>query len=234
MAGVPGPMASWPDTSSESPGWPTTVKSAAGVPIPPVFGGTRSALGQQQRPSSLRGVGWACFYQCGPRAEQWEGLIAVSETYTAVYERDGEQWAVRIAEEPDVQILCPTVPAARQSIRDALARWLGTDSAQLRIVDNFPLPAPIRTAQQSVKATRTDDDRTQMMAKMTDPRSAMDWAEDLGIAMRDPVTVQALMDLGDKPISVDTFCHTITMAEELSRLNATADRRSQDAVVDGD
>jgi predicted RNase H-like HicB family nuclease len=158
----------------------------------------------------------------------------VSETYTAVYERDGEQWAVRIAEKPDVHILCPTVPAARQSIRDALARWLGTDSAQLRIVDNFPLPTPIRTAQQSVKATRTDDDRNHMMAKMTDPRSAMDWAEELGIAMRDPVTVQALMDLGDKPISVDTFCHTITMAEELSRLNAAADQHSQDAVPDGD
>jgi hypothetical protein len=52
--------------------------------------------------------------------------------------------------------------------------------------------------------------------------------------MRDPVTVQALMDLGDKPISIDTFCHTITMAEELSRLNATADRRSRDAVLNGD
>ena len=158
----------------------------------------------------------------------------MSGTYTAVYERDGDAWAVRIAEEPQVQLLCPSVPAARESIRDALARWLGTDAAQLRIVDNFPLPAQIRTAQESVKATRTDEDRTQMMAKMTDPRSAMDWADDLGIAMRDPVTVQALMDLGDKPISIDTFCHTITMAEELSRLNATADRRSRDAVLNGD
>jgi hypothetical protein len=157
----------------------------------------------------------------------------VSETYTAVYERDGEAWAVRIAEEPQVHLLCPSVPAARESIRDALARRLHTDSAQLRIVDSFPLPAQIRTAQKSVKATRTDEDRTQMMARMTDPRSAMDWAEDLGIAMRDPVTVQALMDLGDKPISIDTFCHTITMAEELSRLNA-AERRPRDAVLDGD
>jgi hypothetical protein len=158
----------------------------------------------------------------------------VSETYTAVYERDGDAWAVRIAEKPDVRILCPSVPEARNSIRDALARWLDTDAAQLRIVDNFPLPAQIRSAQQSVKATRTDDERTQMMAKMTDPRSAMDWAEDLGVAMRDPVTVQALMDLGDKPISVDTFCHTITMAEELSRLTAATDRRSGDAVLDKD
>ena len=158
----------------------------------------------------------------------------MSKTYTAVYERDGDAWAVGIAEEPDVHVLCPSVPEARTSIRDALGRWLATDPTQLRIVDHFPLPAPIRNAQQSVKATRTDTDRTQMMASMTDPRSAMDWAEDLGIAMRDPVTVQALMDLGDKEISIDTFCHTITMAEELSRLTATAARRPEDATADKD
>lgn len=161
-------------------------------------------------------------------------MVAVSETYTAVYERDGDAWAVRIAEAPDVHILCRSVPEARASIRDALGRRLGTDSAHLRIVDNFPLPATIRSAQESVKATRTDTERTQMMASMTDPRSAMDWAEDLGIAMRDPVTVQALMDLGDKEISIDTFCHTITMAEELSRITANEVRRSADATADQD
>jgi hypothetical protein len=69
-----------------------------------------------------------------------------------------------------------------------------------------------------------------MMASMTDSRRAVDWAEDLGVSMRDPVTVQALMDLGDRPISIDTFCHTITMAEELSRLTANA----PDAVPDKD
>lgn len=158
----------------------------------------------------------------------------MSEIYTAVYERDGDAWVARIAEEPDVRILCTSVPEARDSIRDALARRLDIDSSQLHIVDNFPLPSPIRSAQQSVQATRTDEDRTKMMAKITDPRSAMEWAEDLGIAMRDPVTVQALMDLGDKQISVDTFCHTITMAEELSRLTATADRPSADAARDQD
>jgi len=123
---------------------------------------------------------------------------------------------------------------ARQSIREALARSLGTDSAQLRIVDDFRFPAQIRTAQESVRETRTEDERAQMMARMTDSRRAVDWAEDLGISMRDPVTVQALMDLGDRPISIDTFCHTITMAEELSRLTATADRVSPEAILDKD
>jgi hypothetical protein len=34
------------------------------------------------------------------------------------------------------------------------------------------------------------------------------------------VTVQWLEDLGDREVSIDTFCHTITMMEELSRLSA--------------
>jgi hypothetical protein len=220
-----------PATSSEPPGWPNRVSS--------LFWACCLAV---------RAVSWArvgvrvvFVTSAGPivdcavlAAEQWEGLVAVSETYTAVYERDGEAWAARIAEEPDVHILCPSLPEARESIRKALGVRLGTESAQLRIVDHFPLPTPVRTAQESVKATRTDTERIQMMASMTDPRTAMDWAEDLGIAMRDPVTVQALMDLGDREISIDTFCHTITMAEELSRLTATTARRSPDAMLDKD
>lgn len=158
----------------------------------------------------------------------------MSETYTAVYERDGESWMAQIAQAPHVRCLCPSMGEARQSIREALARSLGTDSAQLRIVDDFRFPAQIRTAQESVRETRTEDERAQMMARMTDSRRAVDWAEDLGISMRDPVTVQALMDLGDRPISIDTFCHTITMAEELSRLTATADRVSPEAILDKD
>ena len=158
----------------------------------------------------------------------------MSETYTAVYERDGEAWVVEIAEEPRVHSRGLSLAEARGSIRDALARWLKTDSEELRIVDDFRLPAQIRTAQEAVKAARTENERKQMMASMTDSKSAMSWAEELGIAMRDPVTVQALMDLGDREVSIDTFCHTITMVEELSRLTATADRVSPDGIVDED
>lgn len=148
----------------------------------------------------------------------------MNETYTAVYERDGEAWVARIAEEPRVHGRGLSAGEARESIRAALAGLLGTDCAELRIVDDFRFPTQIRAAQQAVKATRTDDDRKQMMASMTDSRSAMEWAQDLGVSMRDPVTVEALVNLGDRQISVDTFCHTITMAEELSRLTATAER----------
>ncbi|MGH3976442.1 MAG: type II toxin-antitoxin system HicB family antitoxin, partial [Pseudonocardiaceae bacterium] len=138
----------------------------------------------------------------------------MSETYTAVYERDGERWMVEIAEEPRVHSQGPSLAEARGGIRDALARWLKTDPGELRIVDNFRLPAQIRTAQETVKATRTDDERTRMMASMTDSKSAMNWARELGMAMRDPVTVQWLEELGDREISIDKFCHTVTMMEE--------------------
>jgi predicted RNase H-like HicB family nuclease len=158
----------------------------------------------------------------------------VSETYTARYERDGEAWVVEIAEEPRVHSRCSSLAEARQGIRDALAQWLKTDSAQLRVIDDFRLPAQIRTARETVKATRTENERSQMMASMTDSKSALSWAEDLGISLRDPVTVQALKDLGNREVSIDTFCHTITMAEELSRLTASDDRVSPHGVLDRD
>jgi predicted RNase H-like HicB family nuclease len=144
----------------------------------------------------------------------------MSETYTAVYERDGEAWLVEIAEEPRVHSHGSSLAEARGSIRDALGRWLKTDPGELHIIDNFRLPAQVRTARETVKATRTEDERNRMMASMTDSKSAKSWAKELGIAMRDPVTVQWLEGLGDREVSIDTFCHTITMMEELSRLSA--------------
>ncbi len=158
----------------------------------------------------------------------------MSETYTAVYERDGEAWLVEIAEEPRVHSQGPSLVAARGGIREALARWLETDPEELRIVDNFRLPAQIRTVQETVKATRTDDERNQMMASMTDSKSAKSWAKELGVAMRDPVTVQWLEGLGDREVSIDTFCHTITMMEDLSRWSATAHEVSSDDALEKD
>lgn len=148
----------------------------------------------------------------------------MSKTYTAIYERDGDTWIAQIAEEPHVQSRAASVPEARQSIRDALAQWLKTNSGEFHIVDDFRLPAPIRAARKNVQETRTEDERVQMMARMTDSKPAKVWIEELGIAQRDPVTVQCLERLlGDKEVSIDTFCHTITMAEEMTRLAATGD-----------
>ncbi len=139
----------------------------------------------------------------------------MSETYTAVYERDGDAWTVQVTEEPGVHSRGHSLPEARNNIRSALAQRLETDSEELSIVDDFRLPAQVRTAQQAVKETRTETDRTQMMASMTDSRTAMEWAKELDVSMRDPMTVQMLQDLGDREVSIDTFCHTITMVEEM-------------------
>ncbi|MGH3785699.1 MAG: type II toxin-antitoxin system HicB family antitoxin [Pseudonocardiaceae bacterium] len=147
----------------------------------------------------------------------------MSETYTAVYEQDGPVWVAKIAEESGVHSRGASMAEARTNIRDALARWLKTDSQELHVIDDFRLPTKVRSAQEAVRATRTDSERGQMMASMTDPRSAKSWAEELGMSMRDPVTVQLLEGLGDTEISIDTFCHTITMVEETTRWAATGD-----------
>lgn len=158
----------------------------------------------------------------------------MSETYTAVYERDGDAWLAQIAEDPGVHSRSPSLPEARESIRAALSQRLDTDSDKLHIIDDFRMPTAMQITREEVQASRTENERTQMMASMTDSRSAMDWAKELDVSLRDPVTVQALNDLGDREISIDTFCHTITMAEELTRLTATADQVPPYDVVDKD
>jgi predicted RNase H-like HicB family nuclease len=158
----------------------------------------------------------------------------VSETYTAVYERDGDAWVVEIVEEPRVHSRGSSLAEARGSIRDALARCLKISSEELRIVDDFRLPVQIRAAQETVRATRTENERTQLMASMTDSRSAITWAKELGASMRDPMTVQFLESLGDREVSIDTFCHTITMVEDMSRWSVTGDGVSPGGILEKD
>jgi predicted RNase H-like HicB family nuclease len=147
------------------------------------------------------------------------GTVDVSETYTAVYVRDGDGWAVTIAEEPRVNGRGQTPAAARQQIRDALAACLTTDPEDLRIVDRFGMPAEIRATQDDVKATRSEADRSRMLSSMTEPRSAVEWAKELGIADRDPKTVEWLQSLEGQTIEIDHLCSTITMAEDMSRFH---------------
>ncbi|MGH3916339.1 MAG: type II toxin-antitoxin system HicB family antitoxin [Pseudonocardiaceae bacterium] len=153
----------------------------------------------------------------------------MSETYTAVYEKDGDIWTAKITEEPRVYSRGATMAEARQTVRDALAQWLKISSAELHVVDDFRLPTRIRTAQEEVRTTRTESDRARMMAGMTDAKSALSWAEELGVSLRDPLTVQCLEGLGNREISIDTFCHTITMAEDMARWARTGDQVSPDS-----
>ena len=153
----------------------------------------------------------------------------MSETYTAVYVRDGDGWVATIAEEPRVNGRGATPAQARQQIQDALAACLAADPGSLRIVDRFGMPAQIRATQDSVKATRTEADRSRMLQSMTEPRSAVEWAKDLGISERDPKTVEWLDSLQGQTIEIDHLCSTITMAEDMSRFHGgTADRPPED------
>jgi predicted RNase H-like HicB family nuclease len=141
----------------------------------------------------------------------------VSETYTAVYERDGDGWVVTIAEEPRVNGRGATPGEARQQIRSALAACLTTDPESFRIVDSFHMPAEIRATQRDVKATRTDEERARMLDSMTSGKTAVEWAKELGISDRDPNTVEWLKGLEGQTIEIDHLCSTITMAEDMSR-----------------
>ena len=151
----------------------------------------------------------------------------MSETYTAVYERDGDGWIVTIAEEPRVNGRGATPGEARQQIRDALGACLTTDPESLRIVDSFRMPTEIRATQQDVKATRTEADRTRMLDSMTRGRSALEWAKELGISDRDPHTVEWLKGLEGHTIEIDHLCSTITMAEDMSRFHGGSAERVQ-------
>jgi predicted RNase H-like HicB family nuclease len=147
----------------------------------------------------------------------------VSETYTAVYERDGERWLAKIAEEPGVTTSGPTLAAARTQIREALAGRLNTDAGALRVVDDFRMPAQVRAVQQEVKTARTEAERQRMLDKLTSPVSAVEWAKDLGISDRDPKTVEWLKSLEGQTVEIDHLCSTITMAEDVSRWDRDAD-----------
>jgi predicted RNase H-like HicB family nuclease len=147
----------------------------------------------------------------------------VNQTYTAVFERDGAQWMAKIAEEPDVQCSATSLPEVRDQIRRALAQQLTADPLELRIVDSFQLPGKFRAAQEAVRATRTEQDREEMMAKMTGPISVREWAEDLGLSDRDPRTVKWLEGLEGVELNPDTLCAAITHAEDMSRWGDDAD-----------
>lgn len=152
----------------------------------------------------------------------------MSDTYTAVYERDGESWVVEIAEEPRVCSRSPSLAKAREHIRNGLAVWLATDPEKLRIIDDIRLPTAVRAAQETVKTTRTDAERSRMLASMTDPRSASEWAKDLGLATRDKGAVEWLEGLEGMEVGIDQLCYAISTAEELARWGQAGDQASSD------
>jgi hypothetical protein len=140
-------------------------------------------------------------------------LADVSETYTAVYARDGDEWVAEIAG-TGLTTRGSNVGELRNQIRDALARQLTTSPAELNVIDQFALPNQIKAIQSEVKASRTPEERAKMEASMTKSRTAKEWAADLDLSERAPAAVQWLDGL-EGELDVDQMCFAITIAEQV-------------------
>lgn len=145
--------------------------------------------------------------------------MQVSESYTAVFEREGQTWTAAIAEQPEVKTTAESLPQARVLIRAALGNKLEADPASLTIVDKIGLPKRYTATREAVRASRTERDMANLMDKMTGPISAREWAEDLRLAGRPSHAVEFLANVdGDVEFTMDQLCHRISVAEEIGRL----------------
>jgi hypothetical protein len=140
-------------------------------------------------------------------------LADVSETYTAVYARDGDEWVAEIAE-TGLTTRGSNVGEVRNQIRDALAQQLTAAPEELRVVDQFALPKQIKAMQSEVKASRTPEERAKMAASMTASKTAKEWAADLDLSQRAPAAVEWLDNL-EGELDVDQMCFAITIAEQV-------------------
>jgi hypothetical protein len=140
-------------------------------------------------------------------------LADVSETYTAVYARDGDEWVAEIAG-TGLTTRGNNVGELRNQIRDALAQQLTTSPAELKVIDQFALPNQIKAIQSEVKASRTPEERARMEASMTESKTAKEWAADLDLSQRAPAALQWLDGL-EGELDVDQMCFAITIAEQV-------------------
>lgn len=147
----------------------------------------------------------------------------MSETYTAHYVREGVTWVAEVAGQPGIRTESSSIPEARQAIREALALHLGADGAQLTIVDKVGFPASFTKSREEVRATRTPQETSDMLASMTEARTAEEWAEDMDLAYRAPAAVDYLKRFGDRPIPIDEMCYAITIAEQMGMYDGERD-----------
>lgn len=142
----------------------------------------------------------------------------MSDSYTAVFEREGKVWTAEIAELPEIRATADSLPKARDLVIQALGVELDTDPATLKIADRVGMPKRYTATREAVRATRTERDMVDMMDRMTGPISAKDWAEDLRLAGRPSHAVEFLDGLDeDVTFTMDQLCHRISVAEEVGR-----------------
>lgn len=149
----------------------------------------------------------------------------MSETYTAVYARDGEEWVAEIAG-TGLTTRGSNVGEVRSQIREALAQQLTAAPEELKVVDQFALPKQLKAIQSEVKATRTPEERARMAASMTASRTAKEWAADLDLSQRAPAAVQWLDGL-EGELDVDQMCFAITIAEQVGLYGESEDAEVQ-------
>lgn len=142
----------------------------------------------------------------------------MSDTYTAVFEREGQVWSAEIAEEPAIQVTADSLPRARDLVRQELGSKLDADPAELKIVDKIGLPKRFKATQEAVRAERSNEDVADLWDKMSGPIKAKDWAKDMLDAGR-PIAAVEWLDGMDEDVtfSPDLLCHRITVAEEVGR-----------------
>lgn len=142
----------------------------------------------------------------------------MSDTYTAVFEREGRVWSAEIAEEPTVQVTADSIPEARDLVRQELGSKLNADPSQLNIIDKIGLPKRFKATQEAVRAERSSEDLADLWDQMSGPIKAKDWAKDMLEAGRPIAAVEWLEGMDeDVTFSPDLLCHRITVAEEVGR-----------------
>lgn len=141
----------------------------------------------------------------------------VSETYTAVYGRDGETWSAEITGRPGLHGQGGSLAEAREQIRQALATELSTTPEALHIIDTIKPPARYQADRKQVSETRTEAEKTRMLNNMTDHKTVDEWAEELDLASREPGALKWLKEYEGVTLGIDQLCHTITLAEEIAR-----------------
>jgi predicted RNase H-like HicB family nuclease len=117
--------------------------------------------------------------------------MTLPKTYTAIYDHDADDnaWNVRIKGLTGCQTYGRSIRQAQSRIREALALWLDTDSAQLRVRDQFP--AALASVADDVVRARSAAERAGAKAQQQTIEAVKSLTE-LGLSRRDAAELLGL------------------------------------------
>ena len=113
------------------------------------------------------------------------------KTYTAIYDHDADDnaWNVRIKGLAGCQTYGRSIRQAQSRIREALALWLDTDFAELRVRDQFP--SALASVADDVVRARSAAERAGAKAQQQTVE-AIKSLTDLGLSRRDAAELLGL------------------------------------------